>query len=98
MKIKLSSIRIPDNRQRTTINTDKISTLAVSMQSHGQLHPITVSHNDLNDTYTLIAGYRRFLAAQQLKWEEIDATELRDMSELELEEIELDENLQRENL
>ena len=98
MKIKLNSIRIPENRQRQTINSDRIATLAVSMQSHGQLHPITVIQQKFGSEYLLVAGYRRFLAAQQLKWEEIDALEVKDLNPLELEEIELDENLQREDL
>ena len=99
MKIKLQSIRIPDNRQRQVVNSERIATLAISMQSHGQLHPITVIKLDTDiPGYNLVAGYRRFLAAQQLKWDEIEAKELDNAGALELEEIELDENLQRENL
>ena len=56
------------------------------------------SHDWLEPTYTLVAGYRRFLAASQLKWKEIDAVDKETLTPLEREEVELDENLQREDL
>ena len=97
MKIKLNRIRIPENRQRQVINSDRIATLAVSMNGPaGQLHPITVIVDGEN--FSLIAGYRRVLAARQLKWEEIEAEVKENLTPLELEEIELDENLQRDDL
>jgi len=97
MKISLSLIRIPDSRQRGKIDSAKLDSLSVSMNKHGQLHDITVS-DDPDGKFTLIAGHRRLLAAQQLKWEEIGARLLSGLTPLELEEIELDENLQREDL
>lgn len=106
MDIPIREIFIPPNRQRTAVKESAIAELAVSIQSKGQLHPLTVATIDRvrfpdapeHINYQLIAGYRRLLASALLKLPTVKA-ELRDnLTQLEQEEIELDENLQRENL
>lgn len=105
MKVSPSAIAVLKNRQRKS--ETRISDLAMSMHTKGQFHPILVRKPDplkesdeglRPDSWVLVAGYRRLLAARELQWTEIEAKEITSASELELEEIELDENLQRENL
>lgn len=48
--------------------------------------------------YQLISGERRLIAARQLNWNWIEIIEKHHLDPLQIEEIELDENLQRENL
>jgi len=102
MKIKISNIIVKPGRQRQTYSKEGIDSLAASM-SKRQINPITVEdagirESDGEQTYTLIAGERRLIAAKQLNWQEIEAQLITDLDDLEREEIELDENLQRENL
>lgn len=109
MKIKVSEIFITPDRQRQKVTESKIAELAVSIKAHGQLHPITVMRFDedarvrfpdkpLHLNYILVAGYRRLLATALLREPEIEANLRPDLSPLEQEEIELDENLMREEL
>lgn len=109
MKIKVSEVFIPPSRQRTKINESAIAELSISIQAHGQFHPITVL--EINEEYRaqnpttpllckwrLIAGHRRLLATALLKIPEIEANLRDNLTDLEMAEIELDENLMRENL
>ena len=106
MDITIKEIYIPPDRQRKTVKESAIAELAVSIQAKGQLHPLTVAPIDRvrfpdappHINYQLIAGYRRLLACALLKLPAV-RVELRDnLTQIEQEEIELDENLQRENL
>lgn len=106
MKIDIKSIFIPPDRQRKKITEAAVAELAVSIKAKGQLHPITVAPLDrvrfpdapAHCRYQLIAGYRRLLATALMKTPEIEANERDNLTHLEQEEIELDENLMRENL
>jgi ParB/RepB/Spo0J family partition protein len=102
MKVKISCITIPPDRQRRKYSEAGIQALAASMAKR-QINPITVEESGVRESdgeklYTLIAGERRLAAARFLGWQEIEAQLMSDLSELEREEIELDENLMRENL
>src|SRR5262245_9739988 len=70
-----------------------ISGLAKSIDTHGLMHPIIVDENT-----ELIVGGRRLRACQELGWETIDARRWAGLSPAEKREIELAENLNRENL
>ena len=106
MDVVIREIFIPPSRQRTVVKESAVAELAVSIQSKGQLHPLTVAPIDrvrfpdaaphLN--YQLIAGYRRLLACALLKLPSVRVELRENLTQLEQEEIELDENLQRENL
>lgn len=102
MLLKITNIIVKPDRQRKTYTKEGIDSLAASM-SKRQINPITVEdagirESDGEQQYFLIAGERRLIAAKQLNWQEIEAQLVTDLDDLEREEIELDENLQRENL
>jgi len=105
MQIAVNKVLIPPDRQRTKVNESQIAELAVSIKTKSLLHPIVVtpidrvrfpdkSHLD----YQLVAGYRRLLATALLKEPLIEASLKENLTRLEMEEIELDENLMREQL
>lgn len=105
MKVAIKDIYIPKDRQRKQVNESKIAELAMSIQAHGLLHPLTLSpidrvrNPDAPDLpYQLVAGYRRLLAHAFMKQQEVEANMREELSPLEREEIELDENLVREEL
>lgn len=105
--ISLRAILIPADRQRQKISEGRLAELATSIGAHGLLHPITVCPLDRvrfpdapqHLEYQLVAGYRRYLAHAKLKKLEIPAVMRDDITDrLDQEEMELDENIHRENL
>jgi len=90
MKVKLSDIKIGDRQRRIVKNVDK---LAQSIAKYGLLEPIVLDRDN-----NLIAGYRRLKAHELLRIDEIEANYIDEIDEYERQEIELEENLMRENL
>lgn len=89
-EIDISKIKIGE-RQRKYIGD--ITTLKKSMKEIGLLNPIIVSSD-----YTLIAGYRRLLAAKELGWKTITARVISSDKKDIFEDIEFYENYARKNL
>ncbi|MBE9592350.1 MAG: ParB N-terminal domain-containing protein [Proteobacteria bacterium] len=85
-------IIIRDDLPRYRKDAVKVKSLLESIQSKGQLHPIVVTED-----MVLIAGGRR-LAACILGDINVRCTFKANLSALEIREIELEENLQREDL
>jgi ParB family chromosome partitioning protein len=74
-----------------------MSELATSIEEHGILQPLIITHGKLSDQYELIAGERRLLAAKQAGLKTVPVI-LRDSSEQERLELALIENVQRADL
>ncbi len=91
--------RIGRNPRQPRAHMDpvELAELAASIREHGVLQPIIVTYGDLPDTYTLIAGERRLLAARQAGLERVPAL-LREASDQQRLELALIENVQREDL
>lgn len=81
---------------RLHFNPKKIEELAESIRDVGQIQPIAVRLAD-NGRYQIIAGERRFRAAQHNGQKKIFAV-IFDVSDKKMAEMALDENLQREDL
>ena len=90
--------RIEPNKEqaRKTFNEDKLNELAEYIKQHGVVAPILVVSK--GDHYEIVAGERRWRAAHLANLKEIPAIVKDDLSEQELAEISLIENIQRENL
>jgi ParB family chromosome partitioning protein len=90
--------RLRPNRYqpRHAFDPAALAELAASMQSSGLLQPIVVRAVD-GDQFELIAGERRWRAAQKLAWEKIPAV-VRDVDDRTLLTLALVENLQRDAL
>lgn len=67
--------------------------LMESLKKHGQLTPIII-----NGKNELIAGFRRLEAAKRLAWKSIEAVIIDRTSEQQKLEIEIEENIQRQDL
>lgn len=80
---------------RKTFDDETIAELADSIKMHGLLQPIVVKKKD--DKFEIIAGERRWRAAQHAKLSTIKAI-VKDMDENESLESAIVENIQRENL
>ncbi|KKN19967.1 hypothetical protein LCGC14_0940190 [marine sediment metagenome] len=91
MKLKLADIKVG---KRVREEYGDITGLAQSIQKYGLLHPIVVN-KDNGGEWELVAGERRFKAHLYLGLEEIEVNELKNLSEMERAEIELEENIKR---
>ncbi|MFA6307756.1 MAG: ParB/RepB/Spo0J family partition protein [Patescibacteria group bacterium] len=80
---------------RTHFDRDKLDELAESIKQHGILQPIVVCR--VGNTYQLIAGERRFKAAELLGWTEVPVI-IKDVSDRDKLELSIIENIQRRDL
>jgi ParB family chromosome partitioning protein len=95
-KIKLSKI-LPSERQPRGDRKKSVDELANSIMTDGLLQPIVVTKSELDESYKIIAGERRFHAVTQLGWSEVECKIL-NKPEKEVYKLAVIENLQRENL
>ena len=97
IQIPINKIQPNPQQPRSSIQEEALQELAVSIREHGIIQPLIVSKNPDSDDYTLIAGERRWRAAQLTGLTFVPAIE-RSVSEQGLLEIALIENLQRTDL
>ena len=100
-KEKVATIRLKDIvpnpfQPRKTFDEDKLGELVSSIREKGVIQPILVRPK--GEGYEVIAGERRWRAAQQLNVEDIPAIVRRDIDDANSLEISLIENIQREEL
>ncbi len=93
--LRITQVEPNRSQPRHQFDDEKIDELAESIKEHGIIQPIIVVKND--DRYKIVAGERRWRAAKKAGLKEIPAL-IRTYSELEIAQIALIENLQRENL
>jgi len=93
--IPIEKILRDENQPRKEFDKEKIEELAQSISKNGLIQPLILTKND-NDTYTLVAGERRWRAAQIAKLKILPSLLL--PNDLDKDEISLIENIQRENL
>lgn len=95
--IMMNINKVEPNREqpRTKFDEDALLDLADSIKQFGILQPLLVCKR--NDYYEIIAGERRWRAAKMAGIKEIPVL-VKELSEQEIIEISLIENIQRENL
>ncbi len=95
-KLPVVAIRPNPYQPRHLLDESAIRELADSMHVSGLLQPVLV-RTAADDSYELIAGERRWRAAQRLGWSEINAV-VREVDDRTLLTLALVENLQRDAL
>ena len=93
--VPIEKIYRDEQQPRKEFDEEKISELAQSIKENGLIQPLILSIRD-NDTYTIVAGERRWRASQEANLKIIPSLLLPD--DLDKDEISLIENIQRENL
>lgn len=97
-ELKLSNIRPNPYQPRKTFDLKGIEELAASIEKSGVFQPIIVRQPDAKmHRYEIIAGERRFRASKSIDNKTIPAI-VRDMTDEEMMEVAVLENLQREDL
>ncbi len=93
--ISISDISPLPGQPRTHFDEGALAELAASIEARGVIQPIIVRPH--NGAYQLVAGERRWRAAQKARLHEIPAI-VRDLDDREVTALALIENLQREDL
>ena len=93
--IPIEKICRDENQPRKEFDKEKIEELAQSISKNGLIQPLILTKND-NDSYTVVAGERRWRAAQIANLKILPSLLL--PTDLDKDEISLIENIQRENL
>lgn len=96
INVPITSVSPNPNQPRKSFNPDSISELAESIKSQGIIQPLLVEEI-VPGKYSIIAGERRFKAAQEAGLKKIPVI-VRQLTELERIQMSLIENIQRENL
>lgn len=95
-EIEISLIQPNPYQPRRQFNEQKLEELANSIREHGVVQPIMVRPL-LNGKYELVVGERRFRACQKISLEKIPAV-IKELSNEQMMEIALVENIQRQDL
>jgi len=96
VNLNISQIKPNKNQPRKTFNQKETEELSASIKSQGILQPIIVRQLE-EDSYEIIAGERRWRAAQHAGMHQIDCL-VKKFDEEKLLEAALIENIQREDL
>ncbi|MCQ6280224.1 ParB N-terminal domain-containing protein [Bacillus sp. EB600] len=94
-EINLKDLRPNPYQPRKIFDQEAIAELAVSIVEHGILQPLVVRKSIKG--YEIVVGERRFRAAKEAKLEKVPAI-VRELSEQQMMELAVLENLQREDL
>ena len=93
--IAVAEIRPNPDQPRRHFSDDKLNELAASIAKHGVIQPIVV--RPFKDGYQIVAGERRWRAAQRVQLHDLPAI-VRNFDDAETLEIALLENIQRQDL
>lgn len=95
LMVKLSKVEPNREQPRKNFDEDSLQELAESLKKFGMLQPILVQNR--GDYYEIIAGERRWRAAKIAGLKEVPVI-VRELTDQEIVEISLIENIQREDL
>ena len=95
LMVKLSKVEPNREQPRKNFDEDSLQDLAESLKQFGMLQPILVQNR--GDYYEIIAGERRWRAAKIAGLKEVPVI-VRELTDQEIVEISLIENIQREDL
>ena len=98
LQVSLEQI-VPNPKQpRKHFDEKSLNELALSIRAQGVLQPLVVRrHPEFPNQYELVAGERRWRALKQIDVSQVPVV-LRNVSDNEILEVSLLENIQRENL
>ncbi len=101
IRLPISRIKPNPNQPRKAFNEEKLAEMAESLRQYGLVQPLVVIKTkdspEKDPCYEIVAGERRWRAAQLANLEELSCI-IRELSPEEIVEISLIENIQREDL
>lgn len=94
-EVDIQLIDINPNQPRKNFDAEKLRELADSIRQHGILQPLVLK--PVKGRYLIIAGERRYRAARMAGVKQVPAV-IKEVSEQELLQLSIIENIQREDL
>lgn len=94
--ISINKIKSDEKQPRKLFDSEKIAELAESIKTHGIIQPL-ILRKYMEDQYIIVAGERRWRAAKMAGVKEIPAV-IMELSDRDILEISLIENIQRQDL
>ncbi|MBE6072412.1 MAG: ParB/RepB/Spo0J family partition protein [Clostridium butyricum] len=95
MLISINKIKCDSKQPRKSFDSEKIAELAESIKTHGIIQPLIVRKDE--DSYIIVAGERRWRAAKMAGLKELPVITM-ELSDKDILEISLIENIQRQDL
>ncbi|MBR1890849.1 MAG: ParB/RepB/Spo0J family partition protein, partial [Clostridia bacterium] len=95
-EVEIGKVRPNPNQPRKNFDTEALNELASSIKTHGIIQPIVVN-NEGNGNYRIIAGERRWRAANLCGLKTVPVI-IKNYTDKQVKEISIIENLQREDL
>ena len=95
VKVKITQVEPNRDQPRKTFDEDKLLELSESIKQHGIINPLIVQ--DRGDHYEIIGGERRWRAAKKAELKEVPVI-IKNLTEEEIAEYALIDNLQREDI
>ena len=95
LMIDINSIKPNSEQPRKTFDEEKILALSESIKEYGIIQPLVL--NKIDNNYIIVAGERRWRAAKKAGISEVPAV-IMNLSDKEILEISLIENIQRQDL
>ena len=93
--VNITKVEPNRNQPRKTFDEDKLLELADSIKQFGIINPLIVK--DRGDHYEIVGGERRWRAAKKAGLKEVPVI-IKDLSEQEIAEVALIDNIQREDI
>lgn len=94
--ISINKIKSDSEQPRKAFDSEKIAELTESIKTHGIIQPL-ILRKDAEDRYVIVAGERRWRAAKLAGLKEVPAI-IMELSDRDILEISLIENIQRQDL
>ncbi|WP_026887765.1 ParB/RepB/Spo0J family partition protein [Clostridium beijerinckii] len=94
--ISINKIKSDEDQPRKLFDSEKIAELAESIKTHGVIQPL-ILRELTKDKYIIVAGERRWRAAKMVGLKEVPAI-IMELSDKDILEISLIENIQRQDL
>ena len=96
-KVNINNLKPNKEQPRKNFDETKLLELSESIKEHGVIQPILVIPDKNGKDYMIVAGERRWRAAKRAGLKEVPVV-LMDLSDKELMEVSLIENIQRQDL
>ena len=97
MEVEIDLLEPNPDQPRTVFREGKLDELAASIQANGIVQPLLVRRQDHNERYQIVAGERRWRAAQRAGLDRVPVV-IREIPDERVLELSLIENIQREEL
>lgn len=96
-KININQLKPNKEQPRKYFDETRLLELTESIKEHGVIQPILVMKDKASGDYIIVAGERRWRAAKKAGLKEVPVVEM-DLTDKELMEVSLIENIQRQDL